>query len=349
MLLALAALALPALEALAKKPVVPPSPTGSRIAVANRGGDTVTLIDVASERRLQIELEAGSEPMYAQNPFFSDEIWIGDRGHDRVLVYDALRLRRIADIPVGEGVFHMWNNGALGQMWVVNDVDKTLSVIDLETKQVLATIPIPADLATDFQPHDITVTADAGIVSLLGPGQTVGWLVKFSGHTFQEEARLQVGADPHLFFWGFADSELYVASQGAGEVLELDPETLQVTGQLSIPGAHGIWADESETYLYVTDITSGDGIDSIYTIDVDSFQVVPGSPVDAPLANPHNIMISIDNTKMFISHSSSTFTSIYDLDPGGLPVNGRIVETGPVPFGVMLIRDPLCKRKKKKK
>ncbi|MEM7677569.1 MAG: hypothetical protein AAF449_16340, partial [Myxococcota bacterium] len=105
------------------------SPLGSRIAVANRGTNTVTLIDVVSEEKLQIELEPGSEPMYAQNPFGSDEIWIGDRGFDRVLVYDALRLRRKAEIPVGRGVFHMWNNGDTGQMWVVNDIDKTVSVI----------------------------------------------------------------------------------------------------------------------------------------------------------------------------------------------------------------------------
>lgn len=325
-----------------QQPVVPPSPTGSRIAVANRGSDTVTLIDVASERRLQIELGDGAEPMYAQNPFFSDEIWIGDRANDRVLVYDALRLRRVAEIPVGRGLFHMWNNGALGQMWAVNDVDRTITVIGLSDKQVLATASVPDDLVADFQPHDITVTADAGIVTLLGAGQSSGWLVKYSGETFAEVARLEVGPDPHLFYWGFASSKLYAATQGDGKVLELDPDTLTITDTLDIPGAHGIWADESETYLYVTDITSADGSNSLYTIDVDSFELVPGSPVSAPLANPHNVMVSIDNRKLFITHSSSSFTSIYDIDDDGLPGNARVVETGPVPFGIMLVRDPLC-------
>lgn len=333
-----------ATAAIAELPRTPPSPTGSRIAVANRVAGTVTLIDVTSERELTMELEPGSDPMYAQNPFFSNEIWVGDRGHDRVLVYDALRFRRKAEIPVGAGVFHMWNHGGLGQMWVVGDVDKTLTVISLATKEVLATIPIPAELAdAGFKPHDMTVTANAGIVSLLGAGTPDGWLIKYSGTTFEETARLRVPGDPHLFYWGFEESRLYVASQAGGKVLELDPETLAITGELDIPGAHGIWADETETFLYVGNITSTDGEAAIYTIDIETFSIVPGSPTAAALPHPHNFMVSIDNTKLFVTHSNSgsSFTSIYDLDETGIPVASRVVETGDIPFGIMLIRDPL--------
>lgn len=320
----------------------PPSPTGSRVAIANRAAGTVTLVDVQSEERLEIRLEPGSEPMYAQNPYFSDEIWIGDRGNNRVLVYDALRLRRIAEIPTGAGVFHMWNHGTLRQMWVVCDVDKTMTVISLDTKEVLATVPLPEDLAADFKPHDMTVSADAGIVSLIGPGS--GWLVKYSGEDFSEEARLQVPADPHMLYWGFEESHLYVASQGGSKVLRVDPSTLEVTGELDVPGAHGIWADERETRLYVTDITSPDGRDSLYTIDIDSFTLVPGSPSSVPLPHPHNVMVSLDNSKLFVTHSAagSTSNSVLDLDRNGIVVDSRTVESGAIPFGIMLIRDPLA-------
>ncbi len=327
------------------RPGTPPSPTGTKIAVANRNAETVTLIDMESERKVQIELEEGSEPMYAQNPFFSDEIWIGDRGHSRVLVYDALRLRRTAEIPTGNGVFHMWNHGELGQMWVVNDIDKTMTVISLETKEVLATVPIPEDLAADFKPHDITVTKNSAIVSLFSTtGKEEGWLIKYSGKTFKEKRRLKVGGDPHLLFWGFKKSKLYVATQDNGKVLRINPRQLRVTGTLDIPGAHGIWANEQETHLYVTDIESGNGSGSLYTIDLKDFSFVEGSPVDAALPFPHNVMVSITNHKLFVTHSysGSEFTSIYDLDDNGIPMNGRSVTTGDIPFGIMLIRDPIC-------
>jgi DNA-binding beta-propeller fold protein YncE len=323
----------------------PPSPTGSRIAVANRGSNTVTLIDVEAEEKLQIELEPGSEPMYAQNPFFSNEIWIGDRANNRVLVYDALRLRRIAEIPTGKGVFHMWNNNTLGQMWVVCDIDKTLTVISLRTKQVLATVPIPRDLAIEFKPHDVTVTATSAIVSLIGaPGNPDGWLVNFSGKSFKEVSRRKVSGDPHLMYWGFSRSSLYVVSQVGDKVLRLNPRTLAITGELDIPGAHGIWANEAETRLFVGNIESADGRNSIYTIDIPTFSIMPGSPANAALPFPHNFMVSIDSSKLFITHSNqgSEFTSVYDLDANGIPVASRLIETGPVPFGIMLIRDPVC-------
>ncbi|MDJ0799574.1 MAG: hypothetical protein QNJ51_22620 [Calothrix sp. MO_167.B12] len=329
----------------------PPSPTGSRIAVANRGTNTLTLIDVKTERTIDILLEEGSEPMYAQNPFFTDEIWLGDRKNNRILVYDALRLRRKAEIPTGEGVFHMWSNGDLGQMWVVNDIDKTMTVIGVKKKKVLATVPIPADLADNFKPHDVTATSDSAIVSLLDTdGSNQGWLIKYDGETFQESGRVKVGGDPHLFHWGFPNSLLYVATQADGKVLRMNPSTLKVLDQLSIEGAHGIWADESETNLYVTDITSTTGDNSIYTIDLASFTLVPGTPADAPLPFPHNVMISLDKKKLFVTHSrESEFTSIYDLDRNGIPKNApRTVKTGATPFGIMLVRDPVayrCQRK----
>lgn len=318
--------------------IFPSSPTGSRIAVANRGEQTVSLIDVESEAVVNLVLPENSEPMYAQNPLYSNEIWIGDRGRNKVMIFDALRLRLKEEVDVGKGVFHMWSHPVLKQMWVVNDIDKTMSVIDLESKEVLATIRIPLDLMLKFKPHDMTTTATHGIVSLLGEG--TGWLIKYSGETFKEVARLQVPADPHMMHWGLENSHLYVASQ-AGKVLQIDPETLTITGELDIPGAHGIWGNEGQNYLYVTNIESPDGSAAIYTIDVETFTIVPASPLPAPLPFPHNPMVSIDNSKLFISHSKeSDQVSVFDIGAYGLPVNGRTVRTGKVPFGIMLIRDP---------
>lgn len=317
--------------------IFPPSPTGSRIAVANRGAQTVSLIDVNSEDVVDLVLPEGSEPMYAQNPLYSNEIWIGDRGRNKLMVFDALRLRLKQEIDVGKGVFHMWSHPAIEQMWVVNDIDKTISVVSLESKQVVATIPVPSDLVADFKPHDMTTTSSDGIVSLLGNNE--GWLVKFSGETFKEVGRLKVPADPHMMHWGLENSHLYVASQ-AGKLLRVDPKTLTVTGELDIPGAHGIWGNEEQTHLYVTNIESA-GNAAIYTIDIATFTIIPGSPVATPLPFPHNVMVSIDNSKLFISHSKdSEQVSIFDIDTDGLPINGRTVRTGKTPFGIMLIRDP---------
>ena len=112
-----------------------------------------------------------------------------------------------------------------------------------------------------------------------------------------------------------------------------------------------IWANEQEDHLYVSNVTSTTGVQALYTIDIDSFSIVPGSPVNTVLPHPHNVMSSIDDSKLFITHSNagSESVSVYDITPSGIPINGRAVETGAIPFGIMLIRDPLCKTKKQKK
>jgi len=325
--------------------VLPPLPTGGRIAVTNRGENTISLIDIASEDVLQIVLDKRSEPMYVQNPLNSDEIWIGDRGRSRVLVYDSLHLRQIAEIPAGRGVFHMWSHPSLGQMWVVNEIDKTLGVMSLETKKGIATVPIPDDLAKTHKPHDITMTPTHVIVSLLSDDKNEsGWLLKISGKTYQEVDRLEVPADPRLMHWGLEESRLYVAAQ-AGKVLQIDPESFQITGELDIPGAHGIWANEAETYLYVSNIESADGRSSIYTIDIPTFQIVENSPADGALPAPHNLMVSIDNDKLFVTHNTDTESvAVFDLDKNGIPQKARTIKTGSTPFGIMLVRAPQITR-----
>lgn len=317
---------------------------GTQIVVANRNDGTVSLIDNETERVMNIVMGEGSEPMYVQNPYFSNEIWIGDRGHDRVLVYDASRLALKAEVPTGKGIFHMWNHGGLGQMWVVCDVDKVLTVISLETKEVLATVPIPAELATEYKPHDMTVTADGAIVSLLGAAGDEDWIIKYSGSDFTEVARLQVPGDPHLMHWGFEGSDLYVASQAGGKVFRVNPENLEVIAELDIPGAHGIWANEQETLLYVGNITSANGQDAIHVIDLTTFSPVAGSPVASALPKPHNVMVSVTSDKLYMTHSGgdSTSTTVYDLGPDGLPTSSRILTTGSNPFGIMLMRNPVC-------
>lgn len=120
---------------------------------------------------------------------------------------------------------------------------------------------------------------------------------------------------------------------------EVDPNTLTINHELDVAGAHGIWGNEQENFLYVGDITSN-GADAIYTIDIETFEITAVS--DAVLPASHNLMVSIDNSKLFVTHSGGAglYTSIYDLDDEGVPHNGRFVETGATPFGIMLIRDP---------
>jgi len=310
---------------------------GSRQAVANRESGTVSLVDTADQAEIQLELGVDTEPMYVFSPLGTNELWIGDRANDRVLVFGTGRWRAQTEIPTSSGVFHMWGNRELGQLWVVCDVDKELTVIDLESRAVLATVPIPADLEPDFKPHDVTVTAGGALVTLLGETDPeTGFLIAYDGATFAEVARLEVGGDPHLFHWGLEDPAVYAATQRDGKVLRLDPMTMQVTGELDVTGAHGIAANLAESRLYVTNIESEDSVGALVTIDLDSFTILAMS--DSAAAFPHNVSLAPDGSRLFITHSVAGVT-VYDLDESGVPMPGLIEEAGAVPFGVGVVLD----------
>ena len=60
------------------------------------------------------------------------------------------------DYSCGDGVFHMWSDPHDRQLWVNNDIDKTATVIDPVSLNVIATVPMPADLVADgYKPHDV--------------------------------------------------------------------------------------------------------------------------------------------------------------------------------------------------
>ena len=60
------------------------------------------MTDVETLEHETLELGEGSEPMYAINPFLSDEIWVGDPSKDHIPVFDAVDLSQIAKAPTGE-------------------------------------------------------------------------------------------------------------------------------------------------------------------------------------------------------------------------------------------------------
>lgn len=62
---------------------------------------------------------------------------------------------------MGEGGFHRWAVPWGDQLWVNSDGDPTVSVVDLDTLTLEATIDIPADLVEEGGfPHDVVVDWD---------------------------------------------------------------------------------------------------------------------------------------------------------------------------------------------
>jgi len=316
----------------------------SRIVVANRASGSISVIDARTDELIgTFDLPAGDnppEPMYVVYSAAKDRVFVGDRANDRVVVYDARDLSVEALVPAGAGVFHMWADPQGQQLWVNNDVDNTSSVIDPKTLETIATVPTPSDLvAMGGKPHDVILGPQGrfAYITVLGLPGANDYVVQFSTDTFQELNRAAVGKDPHLGLFrqnGF----LYVPSQGSDLVSVLDRDTLTMVAGIDAPGAHGAGMPRNGRYFYTTNLPGG-GNDALYTIDTQTNSLA-GVPVDTPYAVPHNIVLTPNSQKLYVTHSGGTSDKVTIYAAKGndpTPVLVGEVTVGFNPFGLTYV------------
>jgi YVTN family beta-propeller protein len=314
-------------------------PAGGNIVVANRASGTLSVIDVTTDAAQTVSLPGGSnpaEPMYVVFDARSNTVFVGDRANNRVIALDASSFSVKGTIPAGAGVFHMWADPRGRQLWVNNDIDKTVTVINPQTLSVITTIAIPADLsAQGGKPHDVILdpTGKVAFVSVLGLPGSSDVVVQYSTKHFSEIGRANVGKDPHLSVTQ-RNQNLYVPCQNSDAVYILDRRSMNVVDILSVPGAHGAGMALKGKTFYTTNLPGG-GPAGLYTIDVKSNSVL--GHTDAPFAVPHNIALTPNADKLYVTHSggSADKVSIYAIGKGEqIPTLIGHVTVGLNPFGL---------------
>lgn len=314
-------------------------PAGGNIVVANRASGTISVIDVTTDQAQTVALPGGSntpEPMYVVYVATNNTVFVGDRANDRVVAFDASSFSVKGTIPAGAGVFHMWADPRGRQLWVNNDIDKTITVIDPQSMSVVTTIDMPADLeAAGGKPHDVILDplGKLAFVSVLGLPGASDVVVQYSTRFFVETGRADVGKDPHLSLTQRNDL-LYVPCQNSDAVYILDRRSMNVVDILDVPGAHGAgMALDGETF-YTTNLPGG-GPAGLWTIDVATNSVL--AHTDAPFSVPHNIALTPNADKLYITHSggSADKVSVYKIEKGEqVPMLIGDVTVGLNPFGL---------------
>ena len=319
-----------------------------QIVVTNRNAGTLSVIDVETDTVAfeiplpRAENEPLPEPMYLVYLSETDEITVGDRANDRLVVYNRSDYSLNTLVPLGEGVFHSWADPDEEQLWTTNDIDNTITVVELPSKQAIATIPLADDLiAAGGKVHDVFLdpVTDHAYVSVLNVEGDGDIVVKYSTETFEEVDRALVGDLPHLSATASNDV-LYVASESSDLVSILDRDTLDIVDEITVPGAHGVVGTfDRETYdfFYTTNLPGG-GAGGLLTLDTQTNQLV-GEAVDTPFPIPHNLFLSPDSSKLYITHSGATANqvSVYDIASDGIPSLLDTVEVGLNPYGIVSV------------
>ncbi|MDX1689003.1 MAG: beta-propeller fold lactonase family protein [Candidatus Promineifilaceae bacterium] len=316
--------------------------TDGKVVVANRASGTISVIDTTTDAVVgtyALPGENPAEPMYVVYNVIADQVFVGDRANDQVVAFDPDDFSVEATVDVGEGVFHMWADVVGSQLWVNNDVDDTATVIDVRTLDVLATVPMPADLvAMGGKPHDVIVERGgryAYITMLALPGPN-DYVVQFDTRTFTEVNRAAVGKDPHLSLTQ-RNNYLYVPAQNSDVVTILDRDTLDPVAELDVAGAHGAGMRLDGRFFYTSNLPGG-GADGLIAIDTQTNTVL-GS-VDTPYAVPHNIALTPDGRKLYLTHSGGASDKVTIYTASGqmpVPTHAGEVTVGFNPFGLAYV------------
>jgi DNA-binding beta-propeller fold protein YncE len=314
-----------------------------KIVVADRNSGTLTVISTRSDEVVDtLELPAAAnpaEPMYVYYTPIRNRFFVGDRANDRVVAFNARTLEAEGSAPTGAGVFHMWGNPFRRQLWVNNDIDNTTSVIHMRTLETIATVPTPGDLvAAGGKPHDV-ILAPGGryaYVSVIGVAGENDYVVQYCTDTFEEVGRAAVGKDPHLSLT-WRNWLLYVPCQETNEVRILNRFSMETVKVLEVPGAHGAGMALNGRRFYTTNLPGG-GEDAVWTIDTRTNEVV-GDPADAPYTVPHNIALTPNGRKLYVTHSGpNDKVSIYRIrGRDRTPMLIGEVTTGQNPFGLAYV------------
>lgn len=319
------------------------------IVVANRGTGNISILDeVTGELIRTVDLPAGSgenqpDPLYVYNLISTNEVVVDDRANNRVVFFDSETFEVTGTVETGAGNFHMWASPQEDQLWVANDIDNTLTVIDPQTKQEITRVALPDEIVgSDSLPHDVTIdpSGDFAYVTVFqndNPDNDL--LVKVDANTFEILDTAPVGKDPHVSI-NPESNLVYVPGADTGRIDVFDRRGTELTQVDSIdqPGAHGIEFSNDGSVIYTTNLPTGvpgTGENGLFVIDPLTNEII--TDVDTSAPGPHNVWLNGDNSRLFLSHSGAEASTVdvFNVEDPTNPILIETIETeGLNPFGL---------------
>ena len=319
-----------------------------QIVVANRASGNISLLDENTGELIRtVDLPSGEgentpEPMYVYNLLGTNEVVVDDRANNRVVFFDQQTYEVTGTVATGAGNFHMWASPQEDQLWIVNDIDNTLTVIDPQSKQEIGRVNLPEEvIGANAKPHDIIVDpsgefAYTTVVREDNPDSDL--LVKIDAETFEILDTADVGKDPHLSL-APENNLLYVptANNDRIEVFDRRGTELVLVDTIEQPGAHGIEFSYDGNFIYTTNLPGG-GDNGLFAIDTRTNEIVgdvDGVDTSAPI--PHNVWLNGEGDRLFLTHSGAEATTVdvFSLEDPTTPVLENTVDVeGLNPFGL---------------
>ena len=213
------------------------------LAVTTEGTAHLLVVDVNAGKVVR-EIETGQQVshMVAVTPD-GRRAFVANIGSGNVTAVDLAAGTKLRDIPTGEGAEGIALSPGGKELWVGNRAADTLSVIDPETLDVVATVPCPGfPIRVAFTPDGARV-----LVSAARSGEVVVFDAAARKELLRKKLDLSAVAEAasRLFGTQFGESPVpvglvvapdgktaWVAATQADAVVAVDPATLDVKGLL---------------------------------------------------------------------------------------------------------------------
>jgi YVTN family beta-propeller protein len=192
--------------------------------VSNNGSGTVSVIDIANTK-VAATIPVGASPRDLISNVATSRVYIvTDASPGAVTVIDEKTLAVSTVIPVGNGPRQLAADFLIGELYVTNRADNTLSVINLATNQVTAVIPVVA------APGGVSVNHTLGKIHVISNTSNAISIVDQATHAV---VRVAVGTSPvgvpvderngRVYVRNVVDDTVSVVDSAAGTVIATLP------------------------------------------------------------------------------------------------------------------------------
>jgi YVTN family beta-propeller protein len=193
-------------------------------------------------------------------------------------------------IRVGNGPMGIDYDSDNGNMYVANFYSNTVSVIDSNTNNVIATIPF----ASNTSPIDIAFDSSNG--NLYVTNYNTGTVSVINGNTNRVISTIFVGGNPTAIAVNYANGDVYVAD-GVNAVRVINPITNRLVHTVSVGyGPSGIAFDSDNGNMYVANFYSN----TVSVIDGNTNNVIRTIPMLLDSANPSGIVYNPTDKHLYV-------------------------------------------------
>jgi YVTN family beta-propeller protein len=224
----------------------------NRLYIADQRAGAIYEMDMISQHLLKAtQLEFVDEPVHVEPVPSKDMLIVVNFGSDTVHLIDSFNLQIVETLEVGDGPVNAAYSVYADRAFVVNMLDGTLSVVDIETSPAT----VDTTLQLELRPTGITIDDSMGWLYITNSGSPDLTVLKVEPkmQTIAIERTIPIGIGATDIVLDPYGRRLFVAMTLTNEILCVDPYTGVTIYSVRLPAKPGkLMFDPDEKKLFAT-------------------------------------------------------------------------------------------------